>query len=255
MNIISTAKLAVASIYGYGLGYSANSTIVSRALYEKGLYQPPEGLSQEDVARLTAACDNVYEQFPEAVSLESNGSDRRIYGVDRLSQDPVFKELQQRFLLEAENFYGSTDLEQFCMAGDISFQADGLGSGSGWHRDSPFRHQFKVIIYLTDTTVEHGPFEFIPMSHSKKSLAHAARHLGKALSADRYTDAEVQQLIQDGVVEPSYAVTGPAGRIMYADTRGLHRGRPLQIGRRRAVTFYIYHKSIPQSISSVLAKA
>jgi hypothetical protein len=254
MDVTSTAKLALASVYGYGLHRTARSSPVCKALADSGFYVSPVRLDAVMVDRLNAACDRVYDQRPESVSLESNGSDARIYGVDRLSDDPVFEELRQLFFDDAQIFYGSLNLEQFVMAGHITHRAGGLGSGSGWHRDSPYRHQFKVIVYLTDASEAEGPFEFIPNSHSTRSLVKAARWLRKPMSADRYANGEIDTLVEQGIVDRPATITGAAGTMVYADTRGLHRGRPLQSGRRRAITFYIYHNAIPATFNAVLAK-
>lgn len=254
MDLTSTAKLAVASVYGYGLRWQPLSSAVCTALKSEGIYVAPEGLEQELVDRLIAACDEIYDNNPGAISVESNGSDRRIYGVDRLSSDKVFKELQSRFLKDAQAFYGSAKISQFCMSGDIAYHPDGLGSGSGWHRDSPYRHQFKVIVYLSDATVEQGPFEFIPNSHTTASVVNSARALGKPMAEDRYTEDEIDVLRRQNVIDTPRTLVGKAGTILYADTRGLHRGRPLEVGRRRAITFYVYHKSTPRNFKNVLVE-
>lgn len=254
MDVTSAAKLALASVYGYGLHRTSRLSPVCQELADRGFYISPVRLEKQLVDRLNAACDRVYEQCPESVSLESNGSDARIYGVDRLSDDPAFEELRALFINDAQMFYGSPNMEQFVMAGHITHKAGGLGSGSGWHRDSPYRHQFKVIIYLTDAGESEGPFEFIPNSHSTRSLTKSARWLRKPMSSDRYANAEIERLIEEGVVDRPATIIGPAGTIVYADTRGLHRGRPLHSGHRRAITFYIYHNSIPATFNTVLAK-
>lgn len=254
MDVISSAKLAISSIYGYGLRRRIGNRSVCDDLQSQGLFIAPSRLDDAVVSRLIEACDRVYTDHPDAVAIESRGSDARIYGVDRLTNDTIFSELQNIFLKDAEIFYGSAKIEQFCMSGDITYRSDGLGSGSGWHRDSPYRHQFKVIVYLTDTTDENGPFEFIPNSHSTASLIGSAQHLSKPLASDRYTTDEIQALLQHGVIDEPLSIVGKAGTIIYADTRGLHRGRPLISGRRRAVTFYIYHNAIPAGFNGVLVK-
>lgn len=253
MHVSSAVKLAVASFYGYGLSWKTNPGAVLDALRRDGLYIAPDPLPTETFERLRAACDEIYSGHPEAVALESNGSDLRIYGIDQLSRKPVFTEMQDDILAEARAFYGSDRIEHFVMAGDISWRSDGLGSGSGWHRDSAFRHQFKAIIYLTDASVDEGPFEFVKGSHKAPSAVRSARHLDKPLAQDRFTDEEVRTLVGAGIIDAPSTCVGKAGTMIFADTRGLHRGRPLASGRRRAVTFYVYHKSVPANIVQVLA--
>jgi hypothetical protein len=255
MYMPSAVKLAAASVYGYGLSTRNSVSPVCEALKHEGLYIAPEPLSADALDRLRTACEVIYAHHPGVVSVESNGSDLRIYGIDRLSDASIFTELQNRFFEDACTFYASSDIKQFVMAGDISYSPDGLGSGSGWHRDSPYRHQFKVIVYLTDADKDQGPFEFVKRSHTTSSVVRTARFLGKPLSEDRFTNQEIGTVIDEGITLAPTTCVGNAGTIIYADTRGLHRGRPLVSGGRRAVTFYIYHKAVPANVEKVTVSA
>ncbi len=79
----------------------------------------------------------------------------------------------------------------------------------------------KVFIYLTDVTPENGPHVFVKGSH---------RRLPKALLEDRrYTDQEV---LAHFPAERTVSLTGPTGTMFVEDTRGLHKGQPLQRGYR-----------------------
>jgi hypothetical protein len=254
MNLTSIAKFAIASVYGYGLQRRSILSPVCSALKSEGIYVAPELLDGDLVNRLIAACDEIYDKNSAVVSVESNGTDARIYGVERLSTDAAFKELQSKFLKDAKAFYGSDRISQFCMSGDIVYRAEGIGSGSGWHRDSPYRHQFKVIVYLSDASLEQGPFEYIPKSHTAGSAVNSSRALGKSISNDRYTDDEIDALWRQNLIDKPRTVVGKAGTILFADTRGLHRGRPLESGRRRAITIYVYHKSVPGNFQNVLVE-
>jgi hypothetical protein len=252
MNIVAASKLLTASWLGYGLRQTSHLDAILSSIRDAGYFIDPERLNMDSIARLNEVVAQAYSSHPSLVAAESAGTDRRIYGVDLLVRDSIFRELTDRFLRTARSFYNSTDLSFFWLAGDIHFHRVGLGSGSGWHRDSPFRHQFKVIIYLTDVSIESGPFEYIPESHKAKMLQKASLALSRPLDADRFEDAQVQHLLDAGVLNKPASVTGLSGTVMYADTRGLHRGRPLAAGQRRAVTFYCYHRSLPRPLAALV---
>jgi len=101
----------------------------------------------------TEMCEQLIElgrqnmiNVPEHVSLESNNSDKRIYGVDSLISR--YRLLPATNILDdcARAFYRTNDIAYFQMLGNINYNDKNLGSGGGWHRDSPFSHQFKFIL-------------------------------------------------------------------------------------------------------------
>ena len=111
------------------------------------------------------------------------------------------------------------------MANRVVFAKNNLGSGGGWHRDSPYSHQIKFIWYLTDVDTMNGAFEVVPNTNCHRWRV----KLG--LGRYRYDGTEVP-------VELANAVVGSKGSLITCDTHAVHRGRPLAAGHRYAITLY-----------------
>jgi Phytanoyl-CoA dioxygenase (PhyH) len=90
-----------------------------------------------------------------------------------------------------------------------------------FHYDMDRVYFLKFFVYLTDVTAETGPHVFVAGSHRRKP---------RALRADRrYEDAEVAAHFP---AERMREITGPRGTVFIADTRGLHKGKPVVHGER-----------------------
>jgi hypothetical protein len=202
------------------------------------------------VDQLLVQARNTFNNHSEFVVIESNGTDKRIYGVERLCKDFALADKLQLTDQLADQFYMHGSGKWFQLLGNISYREGNLGSGSGWHRDSPFSHQFKAILYLTDVHSENGPFEYIKGSHLKQSIKSASRFLGKEMREYRFSDDEITRLEEAHVVSRRMAITAPRGSLLLADTRGLHRGRPLTSGERYALTRYYFRRQVPKQFTS-----
>lgn len=209
----------------------------------------------------TDVCSYLIEQgrqmiadCPDHVSLESNNSDKRIYGVDKLIAD--YQLMPATRLLDdcARVFYRTADIDYFQMLGNITYSDNNLGSGGGWHRDSPFNHQFKFILYLSDVETENGPFEYIKGTHNANEVVNYTRRCGFSLSQYRFSEKEVESILKDSGYELA-TITGRAGTLLIADVKGLHRGRPLQSGERWATTRYYFKKKIPHFFRELLPRS
>jgi hypothetical protein len=207
------------------------------------------------------ACDHLVEQGrqiiinrPDYVSLESNNSDKRIYGVDKVIAD--YRLLPATKLLDdcARKFYRTDDIDYFQMLGNITFSDANLGSGGGWHRDSPFSHQFKFILYLNDVDKENGPFEYIMRTHNSKEILKYTNRCDLSLSKYRFSEEEAEKILKDPDYELA-TLTGQAGTLLIADVKGLHRGKPLQSGERWATTRYYFKKKIPHHFRELLPRS
>lgn len=105
----------------------------------------------------------------------------------------------------------------------------------GYHIDG-FAKELKAFLYLEDVVEESGPFTFVPGSHRDRWLRirkEVFRNVGDAptsISPEDYPEGEEREV----------QLTGPAGSLIIADTRGVHRGAP-QKGRSRSVLVnYLY---------------
>jgi hypothetical protein len=209
-----------------------------------------EGFIEANVIdRIATAANAAYVAHKEHVAHESNRTDERIYGVERLDDAFVLAEEMRAIDELSSRFYKTAPIKWFQVLGRITFAANNLGSGSGWHRDSPFSHQFKAILYLSDVGPDNGPFQYIKGSHRKEPLVAAARSLGLSYQTYRFPTEQIERLERENVMPSPTTFTGRRGTLLLADTRGLHRGQPLRAGARLALTRYYFPRRIPDGFS------
>lgn len=223
------------------------------SLRRDGCVLIPNFLPKDICTQLIAkGCDTISNQT-DHVSMESNGSDSRIYGVDRLIPDYRLETATKILDDCARKFYRTSKIEYFQMLGNITYTENNLGSGGGWHRDSPYSHQFKFILYLNDVDLENGPFEYIKGTHLSKEVINYSRRAGRPLTQYRFSDLEVEAILNGSDYEVK-TLTGNAGSLLVADVKGLHRGKPLQRGARWATTRYYFRGTIPHHFQTLLPK-
>lgn len=247
------ASEALANLRIRGRRGSFNERAIGE-LNTSGLFRVDNFLSREVCQTIIDGFESIERDRPSIFSWESNGADTRLYGADRLYD--IFELGQKTADLDqlAEAFYRGRDLLKFQMAGHIRYTANNLGSGSGWHRDSPFSQQFKGLIYLNDVSEENGPFQYIPGSHRRGTIVDYSRGLDCPLSQYRFSDIDIARLEHAGTLRKRLTLTGAAGTLLVANVKGLHRGKPLERGERWAITRYYYKKRIPEAIEARLAK-
>jgi hypothetical protein len=120
----------------------------------------------------------------------------------------------------------------------LEYKEQNLGSGGGWHRDS-IRTQFKAIMYVSDVSSDHGPFEMIIGSHGiiSKIMNYITSH--KGFAELRYSENYINKKYKGR----ERVLTGSAGDLLLVDTSCLHRGMPINAGIRYAVTGYYLNQS------------
>lgn len=103
-----------------------------------------------------------------------------------------------------------------------------------FHFDS-WRPVFKAFLYLTDVTRETSPFVYLKGSHRggrwvyRRALEFEAD--GAEGSWGHFFPGEIKRLQRQNGWEEAI-IEAPAGTLVMADFRGLHRGSPLISGRR-----------------------
>jgi hypothetical protein len=117
---------------------------------------------------------------------------------------------------------------------DMWWDTDFLPTGlrpRPFHTDSGCLRWFKVGVNLTDTTLESPHFVYVKGSHNpNKSTRPLTRRLARRMAL---SDKEVADVCPDKVVH----ITAPAGSIMLADTRGIHKGEVSLRGHRLILYF------------------
>jgi hypothetical protein len=252
LQLISQLKLRTAELlWGLpkSLGSDSEWSDCKRRLVEDGCVAIEEYVDTSVIDRLVEETATLYRAQERYVARESNGTDERIYGVERLNDsfklDDELREIDEL----SRVFYRPAPVKWFQLLGRITFAEQNLGSGSGWHRDSPFSHQFKAILYLSDVGPANGPFEYIVGSHRERDVVAAARFLGLPYHTYRFPTEQVDRLESAKVVSPRSTFVGRRGTLLLADTRGLHRGQPLKSGSRLALTRYYFPWRIPEGFT------
>lgn len=181
-------------------------------------------LSKDDCKKIIQIMDNIIINNPDdKVWSDQFESDVRIFNFEKYIGDYLEKFEVDRWI-EAVNLYLGRNCKSWClMANRIKPMKGNLGSGGGFHRDSPYSHQVKFIWYLTDVSSDNGPFEYLPMSHRD-----FAKQKGRSLGDLRFSKVE------EDVVE----VTADSGSLLICDTLCIHRGKPIKSGVRYAITLY-----------------
>jgi hypothetical protein len=84
-------------------------------------------------------------------------------------------------------------------------------------------------VYLTDVDDDAGPFVYAAGTHLKKGAVPAPAYLFKDGSTPRSDDSQMSQVVS---AEHWVKCVGPKGTVVFADTRGFHKGG-LARGRER----------------------
>lgn len=189
--------------------------------------------SESQCAQCRALMDKTFEDYVEKCWQDGKGSDVRVYGAERILEPARMFWEDAKLKRLAAAYAGLEQVKGFVMINRTKFKKDNLGSGGGWHRDSAANRQFKAILYLSDAKEENGPFEYFPKSHAALSLLKFERKAGVKMHQNRLSEEEVVKL----ETSPK-TLTGRTGDLILVDTRGVHRGRPLQRGSRYAMTNY-----------------
>ena len=218
--------------------------IVVKSLKKDGLYIVPNYLSKNKCKQLRDKIDEFISNNKTNVWQDAQGADSRIYFINELNEE--FQEIYEKnyFKSVLKEYCGITQPEGFLLAGKINSVEGNIGSGGGWHRDSPVSHQLKAIIYLSDVDTENGPFQYIKGSCSKKDVI--TSYFKKIFKPGQYrfSDTEIDNYISEtGNVVTD--IVAEQGTLIFADTKGLHRGKPIEVGERYVLFCYYWNKKIP----------
>ena len=90
-----------------------------------------------------------------------------------------------------------------------------------WHRDREDRYICKVFAYLSDVDDGAGPFTYAAGTHAKGRVRSQPRHFKEADGVQRSDDVQMAEVLSP---EQWIRCTGAKGTIIFADTRGYHKG-------------------------------
>lgn len=199
-----------------------------------------------DQAFCTAACcaiDSLLAENNCTLWQDKLQADTRIMGIESLA--PNLNIFTAPLIYQViTQLYGSTELAGFVTAGKITARPGNLGSGQGWHRDSVGDDQYKALLYLTDVDQFHGPFEYYLNTFSKRSMVAVERCFAVGKTQNRLSEQEVALLPE----KRRLTLCQTKGTLVIANTRAIHRGAPILVGERYALTTYSWRDKIPPHI-------
>lgn len=220
-----------------GLGTARIQTLIADVRRD-GVVAIPDYWPAERCARARAEIDRAVTEYPQAVQGRSKGSDKRMYGVEEVSET-LMEFHTDPFLRGFGEMLGGSTIYNFSTLGArIEANPDNTGSGDGWHRDA-HGFQFKSIIYLSDTGMDNGPFQYLIGSHRlMRVVADSVRANVDDPRQSRFTDTQVAQISDNRAELRTFPAK--AGTLLLVNTAGIHRGMPLVAGERYALTNYYY---------------
>ena len=217
-------------------------------LAEKGFLVIPDFLS-------TKECDVVLNTLGPILNSDEKfivcQGEKRLFGAERRTDNlsNTFQKLDNLSKLKLEPLTYLKEKQYTFMYNEVV--ADKFGSGGGWHRDSAFTPNFKIIIYLNDVEQDNGPFLYIKGSHKHSFYKQIKRKLGVPFSRTRFTEEEIAKLSSGNeIVE----LTGKKGTAVIAITNGLHSGKPVSKGSRFALTRYNFYRKVPDFLLEEICK-
>lgn len=228
---------------------SKRSSIVD-SISEDGITVLPNFIPQEQCKLLCDKIDELIESNSINVWRDNLGSDERIYFANEIDSEfnSIYENEKIRNVLR--NYTGTDKPQGMLLAARIKFKENNVGSGGGWHRDSPITHQFKAICYLNDVEDSNGPFQYIKRSHNKVNTIKSCLTKIFKPGQYRYNEQEVNCYLES-TDSKVISVTGEAGTVAFADTKGIHRGKPLEQGVRYVLFCYFWHNEIPHHFESL----
>lgn len=226
---------------------------ILRIVRDKGYYVVPNFYSEEYCMALRAEIDRLFSIYPTKVQADVNNSDHRLFGADRASSliKAFYEDAFIRRIMEAHE--RTQNLAGLTLAARLDFVPGNHGSGDGWHRDSSAHEQIKSIVYLSDVTLKNGPFEYIEGSHRPLVILADLLKNNFTFNQNRFTNGEIETLLACGNrKQKRTSFLAKAGTLILVNTRGLHRGAPIQESVRYALTNYVWsNRPIPAHIAKL----
>lgn len=213
--------------------FKKHSPIIN-SLLSDGIYVIPDYLSEE---QCDEACLELSDVFATKNQFVQSKDDKRVFGVECYVEAAAWLKNDTLLSEIAEYLNGEPSEAFFVLGGSLKAGKNG-SSGGGWHRDA-YYSQVKGMIYLTDVTLNTGPFEYVKGSHKLSSVIRQHRNENIKLLQDRYSDAEAQTIIENDRRQ-KHKVVGRRGTLVLFNSTGLHRGSPILEGQRLTLTSYIF---------------
>jgi hypothetical protein len=218
-SMTSEAERVLADLNRDGIAITSAKALFGQDLCFDELCQAFDRLQLSVSDHLSRARENAF-------STEEVGEKSFIF--EYLGHSPVLdpREVYARFALHenvlqiANAYLGMhTRLRYYNIWHTFATQAEARESQL-WHRDREDRYILKAFVYLCDVGEGAGPFTYAAGSHAKGSVKTEPESFLEG-GVKRSTDPQMAK-----VVSPERWIkgVGPKGTIIFADTRGYHKG-------------------------------
>lgn len=200
-------------------------TSVDELLGDKNIYTELE----TEVEKLTAArCEELDRLRPRAADSEKIGE--KTFNVELLGKcvefepESVFARfaLQEKLLNIANAYFKMlVKLRYYNVWLTFADRSAAPRESQLWHFDREDNYILKVFVYLKDVDKGAGPFTYAPKTHRKGTLRGKEPEYFLEKNVRRTTDEQMSQVVAR---ENWITATGKRGTIVFADTRGYHKG-------------------------------
>jgi hypothetical protein len=208
---------------------------------KNGYYVAPQKLSSDFIDRIVQFCKDTPAEYlkidSENFQQHSTHSDKIIFDnlkpispIYRFNMQQIFGNLDllslildQSLLAVAQEYLNcSPVLDLVSLWWSAPFNGKGKSQAAQeFHYDVDRIKFLKVFIYLTNVDPENGPHCYVRQSHKRKPKA--------LLSDGRKSDYEIKTYYSESQIDE---LCGSQGTIIFADTSGFHKGKPLTNGYR-----------------------
>lgn len=172
---------------------------------------------EEELKILKAAANDVKTVGEKTFNVELFGS------LLNFEQDDVLAKfaLQETLLNIADAYFGMLVKLRYYNVW-LTFATDGESRESQlWHFDREDNYILKIFMYLGDVDEGAGPFTYAPKTHRKGKLRNVnPEHFFEGV-VQRSTDEQMAAVVPR---EDWIKAVGKKGTIVFADTRGFHKG-------------------------------
>jgi hypothetical protein len=161
---------------------------------------------------------------------------RRLYHVEKVV--PELEELRfDPFVLDIATAYYGMPFHSGLLMFQHNIQSN---EHTRYYHVDAFIREFKSFVYLDDVDDGNGPFAYIPGTQ-KSHFRRLRKQVVGNPEGESPTSFYPEEL--GDLLELESAVRGPAGTMILADVRGLHRGTP-QVDRSRSalVNYIVKHQ-------------
>jgi ectoine hydroxylase-related dioxygenase (phytanoyl-CoA dioxygenase family) len=212
-----------------------------KELDKSGISVIPNFYNSNQIKKLKEDALEIFSRSDLNIYKDETNSDTRAFGANWFSNNIDSFCNNKEILKILETYEGHEMKLKFTMANLLIPKVGNTGSGGGWHRDSPREKQTKAILYLTDVNTTNGPFQYIKGTHKPLDVLKHRLFRQPNLNQKRITEGDVNNLLKNSSYKIT-EITAKAGDLILVDTRGIHRGKPMETGERIALTNY-YFKS------------